>query len=61
MITIKKDVYEFLKLLRKNNNREWFDKNKSLYEIAKENVDEFAAFLINEISSFDSAVPLIPA
>ncbi len=58
MITIKKDVYEFLKLLRKNNNREWFDKNKSLYEIAKENVDEFAAFLINEISSFDSAVPV---
>ena len=57
MITIKKDVYKFLKLLRNNNSREWFDKNRTLYEIAKENVDEFAAFLIGQISSFDPAVP----
>lgn len=57
MITIRKEVYDFLTLLKVNNNREWFDKNRGLYEQAKANIEEFAAFLIHEISGFDPAVP----
>ncbi|ADY53153.1 Conserved hypothetical protein CHP02453 [Pseudopedobacter saltans DSM 12145] len=57
MITIKKEVFDFLRLLKSNNTREWFEENRPLYEIAKSNIDEFAAFLIHQISKFDPSVP----
>src|SRR5690606_29465147 len=57
MITIKQETFDFLTLLKENNNREWFDSNRSAYERVKANVDEFAEFLIAEISKFDDAIP----
>src|SRR5690606_6960933 len=57
MITIKQETFDFLLQLRQNNNREWFDNNRQLYEKSKANIDEFAAFLISEISKFDPVIP----
>ncbi len=43
---IEKTTFDFLKALKKNNDREWFEKNKSKYEAAKNNFEEFVAELI---------------
>lgn len=43
---IKKESLDFLKALKKNNNREWFNKNKARYESARSNVVEFAEELL---------------
>jgi uncharacterized protein (TIGR02453 family) len=53
---LKKSTIDFLKKLKKNNNREWFNSNKSLYEDAKTDFDYFVNELIQEISEFDSSV-----
>ncbi len=58
MITIKQEVFDFLLGLKQNNNRDWFDDNRTLYEKAKANIEEFAAFLISEISKFDNVIPV---
>lgn len=49
-------VFDFLKILEKNNNRDWFKENKNLYQVALENVQNFAAGLIAGVSSFDPSV-----
>jgi len=46
-------VIEFLKVLRENNNREWFNDNKQLYLEAKDQFDAFVNSLIAEIELFD--------
>jgi len=38
---IQKSTLDFLKALKKNNNREWFEKNKDKYPAENENVDGF--------------------
>lgn len=58
---IRKETLEFLKLLRKNNDRRWFAANRSLYDDAWRNVSDMAAFLIAGIRSFDDTIgPLGP-
>lgn len=47
---------KFLKDIKKNNNREWFEKNKGKYLEAKEEFDVFAALLYEEIVKFDESV-----
>lgn len=53
---IQKSTIDFLKKLQKNNNREWFDKNKALYEAAKEDVTQFAQKIIDEFSKNDPSL-----
>jgi uncharacterized protein (TIGR02453 family) len=53
METIKRSTIEFLKVLKNNNNREWFLKNKKLYLEAKENYESFVQGIINEIIVFE--------
>jgi uncharacterized protein (TIGR02453 family) len=53
---IQASTLNFLKNLNKNNNKEWFDKNRDTYEIAKANFLEFVQELILGISKFDPAV-----
>jgi uncharacterized protein (TIGR02453 family) len=53
---IEKASLEFLKKLSKNNNKEWFDKNRPTYELAKINFKEFVNELIISTAKFDSAV-----
>jgi uncharacterized protein (TIGR02453 family) len=59
--TIAKETVDFLKALKKNNNREWFNKNKDKYVAANENFLAFTAELINAVSKFDKAVTGIEA
>jgi len=56
MITINKETLQFLKDLKKNNNREWFNNNKDLYLQANENFIHFVQSLIEEVSKFDNSV-----
>ena len=46
----------FLKKLSKNNNKEWFDKNRSVYEEAKGEVKILVKDVIERISEFDSSI-----
>src|SRR4051812_8973583 len=43
----------FLKKISKNNNKDWFDKNKERYLSSKDNVAEVIDLLLKEICSFD--------
>lgn len=53
MITIQKSTLAFLSDLRKNNDREWFNKNRSRYTEAKENFETFVQAIIDDIAEFD--------
>ena len=53
MKTINKSVFEFLQELAKNNNKEWFDKNRSRYKKVREEVQEFVDELIYMMATFD--------
>ena len=53
---IRKSTLDFLATLKKNNNRDWFDKNKENYLAARQNMEEFADELIASISKFDKRI-----
>lgn len=53
---LQKSTIQFLKQLEKNNNREWFNANKHLYEAAKADFENFVDGLIKAISKFDKSV-----
>lgn len=46
-------ILKFLKAIAKNNNRDWFEKNKPTYLEAKEMFDEFLAQLLKELIKVD--------
>lgn len=54
-----KVLFDFLKELRENNSREWFNENKKRYEESKEQILFFTELMIQEIHKFDADVPLI--
>ncbi|MCH6575699.1 MAG: DUF2461 family protein [Bacteroidetes bacterium] len=56
MSKINKSTFKFLSDLKKNNNREWFNDNKPIYEEARANFEEFIANLISNISKFDPPI-----
>jgi len=43
----------FLKNLKKNNNKPWFDKNREKYLEAKQNFEEFVALLLQKLILLD--------
>lgn len=47
------ELLSFLRELRVNNNRDWFEKNKSRYISIREYVDNLTQNLLNGISEFD--------
>ena len=51
---IQTSTIDFLKRLSKNNNREWFNKNKNLYVSAHENVLAFVDALLSEMRKHDT-------
>jgi uncharacterized protein (TIGR02453 family) len=53
MEKINASTLEFLDLLKHNNNKEWFDRNRSMYLSAKINFETFVQKLINEIIEFE--------
>lgn len=50
---IEKQTLDFLNQLRENNNREWFQENKTIYETVLANVKDYITQLIVELSEFD--------
>jgi uncharacterized protein (TIGR02453 family) len=54
-------VMTFLKDLQKNNNREWFQKNKDRYEAAKAEFESFINGIIPGIARFDPSLKFVTA
>lgn len=50
---IQKSTLQFLKDLKKNNNKPWFDKNKPRYEEAKQNIESLVAAFLAKFSVID--------
>ena len=53
---IQSSTLKFLKDLNKNNNKQWFDKHRDQYELAKENILVLAVGLIKAIAAFDPPI-----
>jgi uncharacterized protein (TIGR02453 family) len=53
---VQKSTLDFLLALKKNNNRDWFEKNKEKYLLAKQNIDDLTNALIKSISTFDKKI-----
>jgi uncharacterized protein (TIGR02453 family) len=51
-----KKTLVFLKSLKSNNNKEWFDKNKNTYLEAKEEFEQFIDKIIKDIVKFDKKI-----
>lgn len=51
---IKQSALEFLKDLSKNNNRDWFQANKPVYENAHQNAIAFADELLKNMNAHDN-------
>ncbi len=50
------NVLEFLARLEKNNDRDWFNANKKMYEEAKREVETFVNLLIPELARYDDSI-----
>ncbi|MGN6340808.1 MAG: DUF2461 domain-containing protein [Ginsengibacter sp.] len=50
---ITASTLSFLKSLKKNNNKPWFDVNKSKYLEVRNNFEEFVALLLQKMTLFD--------
>lgn len=53
------EILSFLSDLEKNNNREWFEENRERYQETRSMFLSFTELLINEISVFDSEIPIL--
>lgn len=51
------ETFDFLRELAINNNRDWFNANKSRHDQAKANVIDFATRVIAELSKIDLSIP----
>lgn len=51
-----KKTTDFLKKLKKNNNKEWFDKNRPSYDSAKEEFTMVVSDILDRCKKFDKAL-----
>jgi uncharacterized protein (TIGR02453 family) len=51
-----KKTFEFLKKLSRNNNREWFEKNKPTYLSVKEEFEFFVGDVLHEMIPYDQSL-----
>jgi uncharacterized protein (TIGR02453 family) len=58
---MKANILEFLTALSQNNNREWFQSNKKLYEAAKAEIEQFVNTVIPVIAGFDETLKHVEA
>lgn len=58
---IHANTIQFLKELKKNNNKPWFDLHRKEYEAAKENFTAFVQKVIDEFSKVDDAFKTVVA
>ncbi|HKJ43447.1 MAG TPA: DUF2461 domain-containing protein, partial [Sunxiuqinia sp.] len=52
-------LIDFLKDLRKNNHKEWFDNNRDHYEESRQQMLFFTELMIQEIAKFDPDIPML--
>jgi uncharacterized protein (TIGR02453 family) len=52
-VQIEASSLKFLELLKKNNNRDWFNDHKDLFTAAQSNVEGFAEALLGELNLSD--------
>ena len=55
---ISPTIFDFLKDLARNNNREWFNNHKDRYQTAHAAMIDFADALLDEMNSHDELVPM---
>ena len=53
---LQPSTFKFLKDLKKNNNRPWFDKNRNQYETAKSDFQSLVEGIITAIAEFDAPI-----
>ena len=53
MNTISKSTLDFLKLLKANNNREWFNENKAIFEAEQKKVKSFYNSVMEQLKASD--------
>src|SRR6187399_119609 len=53
---LRKSTLAFLKLIKTNNNKEWFDKNKDKYLAAKEDIESLVEEVVKSFSAFDKSL-----
>lgn len=53
---LSKNLILFLSELKENNYKEWFHENKTAYQLAKKEFEQFLAHTIAEISQFDASI-----
>ena len=58
---IQKSTLKFLKELKKNNTKEWFDLHRNEFEAAKNNFLDFINTLIPKIAAFDPEIAEVKA
>lgn len=58
---IQQQTLQFLKSLKKNNKKEWFDKNRGRYDEAKKNIEETTAEIIKRLSKTDESIAHLQA
>ncbi len=54
--TITQETFNFFKQIEENNNKPWFESNRTLYESAKANYLEFIEVLLPKIRKIDQIV-----
>lgn len=58
---LQQSALKFLKDLKKNNNKPWFDNNRKTYEMVKADFSSFAEKLIQGIATFDPTIGQLTA
>ncbi|MCL2245547.1 MAG: DUF2461 domain-containing protein [Lentimicrobiaceae bacterium] len=53
MTTINPETLLFLTELKKNNQRDWFQAHKAMYDKVRKNYEDFARVLLENLQSFD--------
>lgn len=58
---MQSSTLQFLRNLEKNNSREWFNENKTLYQEAQQDVISFVEKLMEEMADFDEEMGKLEA
>lgn len=53
------EIFQFLKELRRNNNREWFGDNRDRYDITKKQFEDITQKLILVLAKFNSNIGIL--
>lgn len=51
-----KEILDFLRELKDNNNREWFDLNRDRYQHVKKQFEDYLNLMIVELSRIDPSI-----